>query len=193
MPQANARLQSRRRLQVYTAWFLLLLTLVAILFALIPLKPLQRDLAVTFLGTTNNPVRSMRPVRLEVVQGANGLCAVFEVKSLAKNCYIQFEQEAVERRVEGGWVMSSRSAQHLGIGGDVWTPGYSCFYALPWPAELPTNATWRAVVSVQRELGGWRLWLNRRLGREIFKQPPYGKHTIYSSEVDGSVPFLMPK
>lgn len=174
--------------------FFSLLALIVIVCLLMPQEGPKGDLAVIFLGVTNNPVRSLRPVRLEMFQGTTGLCAVFDVKSLATNRFIQFEQEAIERREGREWKTSSRTAKHSGgISGMRWTPGYKCLYALPWPAELSTNAAWRAVLSVQRETGGFRLWVNNRTRRDIFKLPTFGKHTVYSSEVEASVEFVMKK
>jgi hypothetical protein len=184
----------KQKVRAYSLWFFLLLALVVIVFLLLPPEaPPKGDLTVTFLGMTNNPVRAVRPVRLELFQGATGLCAVFEVKSLATKSSIQYKQESIEKRTEAGWITSSHNPEHTGIAGMRWTPGYRSLYALAWPPDLPTNATWRVVLSVQRETEGFRRWANERLRREIFKLPTYGKHTIYSGEVDASVPFVMPK
>lgn len=83
--------------------------------------------------------------------------------------------------------------QPLRMAGSGWSPGYSCLYALAWPAELSTNASWRAVITVQRETEGFRRWVNDRFRREVFNLPLYGKHAIYSEVVDASAPFAMPK
>ncbi len=183
-----------KKVRAYSLGFLLLLVLLVIASAFLPKAPPPTgDLALNFLGVTNNPARSLRPVRFEMIHGTTGLCAVFEVKSLATNCYIQFEHEATEKRVGDEWVVSSRVTQPLRMAGHRWSSGYSCLYALAWPAELPTNASWRATITVQRETEGFRRWVNDRFRGDIFKLPLYGKHTIYSGDVDAAVPFAMPK
>src|SRR6185369_16318663 len=39
----------------------------------------KSDLSVVFVGITNNPQHTMKPVRVEVCQGATGVCALFRV------------------------------------------------------------------------------------------------------------------
>jgi hypothetical protein len=62
----------RKRAAIVIASVVLLL-----LFGLLVLLPKDApptgDLAVTFLGVTNNPVASFRPIRLSMVQGTTGL------------------------------------------------------------------------------------------------------------------------
>ena len=68
-----------------------------LLFGLVALLPKEQsptgDLAVSFLGITNNPTRSYAPVRLEMVQGAGGLCAVFRVSNVTSNHVLNYEGE----------------------------------------------------------------------------------------------------
>ena len=63
---------------------------------------------------------------------------------------------------------------------------------MEWPPEEPSNSTWRVVVSVSSQQRGIRRWINDHVHRELFKLPTV-KHTIRSTEVDASVPFVMPK
>src|SRR5262249_545891 len=135
----------KRKAVTYSVGFLLLLLLLAFVLARPPEEAATNgDLALTFLGMTNNPARSFRPVRLEVVSGTNTLCAVFRVTCLTADCSIQFDQEGVETRSRGQWVWDPIREQ--AISGSRWTPGYSCLYAVPWPPRVPTNENWRAVI-----------------------------------------------
>lgn len=141
----------------------------------------KRDLAVVFLGFTNNPQHTMQPVRVEVVPGAIGDCALFRVTNLSSNQHIRFDTSSVEWRDERGWTPFTPIAAWAGVGGAVWSPGYSCLYAVAWPPGLVTNQVWRMRVSVAHEPDGLREFVNRKLGREVFGFS--GSHTITSSEV----------
>src|SRR5437868_3074118 len=169
-----------RRARAAKVVFVGITALLLLLLGWVTLAPRQAaptaDLAVTFLGITNNPTRSPPPVRLEVI-GTNALCAVFRITNLTTNCSLQFDQESVEQRDGGEWVTASRTGQYTGIGGSRWSPRYSCLYAVSWPADVPTNGHWRAVITVKREALGFRQWVNDHLGyRDLFDIPTYGAH-----------------
>lgn len=177
----------------YAIGFLQLLLILAFLLAGLPKEaPPTGDLAVTFLGITNNPVPSLRPVRLAMVGGTTGLCAIFRVQNLTSNLYLAFEGQSLQILGEGKWVDVGAPTRMCGLGGSRWSPSYSCLIAVAWPPRIPTNALWRMVVDVKREPGGIRRRINDYMQREFFTLQPYAKHTIRSTEVDGSVPFVMP-
>jgi hypothetical protein len=178
--------------------FAVIIAILAVLFLLgflfIPGEPPPTaDLALTFLGMTNNPVRSSRPVRLEIYQGATGSCAVFRVSNLTSNYFLDYHGTAIEVRTNGQWqALKSKSAEKFA--GGTWGPGYNALFAMQWPSEASTNDTWRVSVNVYRQQRGLRRFVNDRLRREVFKLPSYAKHTIYSTEVDPTKTFeLAPK
>jgi hypothetical protein len=182
----------KRKALSYTAGFLLLLLVLAFVMAR-PQKEAASngdDLALTFLGVTNNPARSFRPVRLEMIQGAKGLCAVFRVSNVTSNYVLNYQGAAIELQTNGQpQTVRSKSADDCA--GGSWTPGYSSLFAMQWSQEVPTNGTWRVLVRVERQQRGFRRWVNDRLHRELFKLSTYATHTVHSTEVDGSVPFVM--
>jgi hypothetical protein len=178
----------------YASGFLLLLLILALLLARLPREaPPTGDLAVTFLGVTNNPIRSFTPVRLEMLQGTTGLCAIFRIANVTSNYFLEFEGAGVERLSAEKGGTNSFSQRYSGTLGSRWTPGYSCLYAFSWPPEVPTNENWRLVLTVQREPGGIRRHINDYMQRDVFTLRPYAQHTIRSTQVDGSVPFVTPK
>ena len=131
--------------------------------------PVAPSLSVAFVGVTNNPARQWRPTRIEVCQGATGLCAVFYVRNVTSNRFLWFKTVAVEQKMQTGWQSFLPSgASWSGVEGSVWSPGYGCLYAVGWPPGLPTNATWRLQVRGGREISGWRRLVNQKIGREIF-------------------------
>src|SRR5690348_13325704 len=176
---------------------LIVALLLILLFGLLALLPKEvaptGDLAVTFLGVTNNPARSFRPVRLEMPQGTTGLCAIFRVANVTSNYFLEFDGAGVERLLPEKGGTNSFTERYSGGLGSRWMPGYSCLYAFSWPSEVPTNKSWRLVLTVQREPGGIRRHINDYMQREVFTLPPYAKHTIRSTEADATVPFEMPK
>src|SRR4029079_1636368 len=111
------------------------------------------DLALIFLGVTNNPTPSFRPVRLGMIQGAKGLCAVFRISNVTTNYVVNYRGEAIEVRTNGTW-LTCRSKSADDFAGGSWTPGYSSLFAMQWPQEVSTNGTWRVVVSVSRQQRG---------------------------------------
>ena len=163
----------------------LVLLLVAYLFSSrnSPVLPTAK-LAVAFAGITNNPTRQMTPTRVEVCQGATGLCALFWVTNVSADHYIWFKTASIEQKTRTGWqpfVPSSGSWN--GIEGRLWMPGYGCFIAAGWPPGLATNATWRLRVRYGRDPSTLGIIVNQKTGREIFTS---GKEeaTIASSEVN---------
>ena len=139
----------------------------------------KSDLSVVFVGFTNNPQHSMQPVRVEVCQGATGVCALFRVTNMSTNSYIRFDTSSVERKDERGWAQFAPVGSWAGVGGSVWSPGYSCLYAVAWPPGLATNTAWRLQLSVAHEPSGLREFVNRKLGREVFGA--YGRQAAESS------------
>jgi hypothetical protein len=183
-------IEPKRKALRYAVGFLALLLILALLLARLSREaPPTGDLAVTFLGITNNPAPSFRPVRLAMVGGATGLCAIFRIANVTSNYFLEFEGAGVERLSPEKGVTNSFSPRYSGTLGSRWMPGYSCLYAFGWPSEVPTNESWRLVLTVQREPGGIRRHVNDYMQRDFFTLKPYAKHTIRSTEVDASVPF----
>lgn len=141
----------------------------------------KSNLSVVFVGFTNNPQHSMEPVRVEVCQGATGVCALFRVTNASTNRWIRFDTSTVERKDGQGWAQFSPVGSWAGVGGSVWSPGYSCLYAVEWPPGLPTNTAWRLQLSIAHEPSGLRAFVNRMLHREVFGA--YGSQAGVSSEV----------
>ena len=168
----------------YTAFFVILILLLLSYkwwFTANSVVPSKSNLSVVFVGFTNNPQHTMQPVRVEVVQGATGFCALFRVTNIGTNNHIRFNTSSVESNDGRGWADFAPIRSWAGVGGSVWSPGYSCLYAVAWPPGLPTNTAWRLKLSVAREPSGLREYVNRKLGREVFG--PYGGHAMVSSEV----------
>jgi len=137
-------------------------------------------LSVVFVEFTNNPVHTMQPVRVEVPQGAKGLCALFQVSNADPN-QIQFDTLAVDTNNGSSWARFAPVTPWRGIEGSLWLGGYSCLYAVAWPPGLPTNIAWRLELSVAKELTGLRADANELVGRKLFR--PMGRVTTLSSEV----------
>ena len=142
-----------------------------------------KQLSVVFVGMTNSPVPQMRPTRIEVCQGATGLCAMFWVSNSCATESIWFETDSVEQKTETGWQHVVPSGlSWSGVEGSVWFPGYGCLYAVGWPPGLPTNATWRLQVCSGREPSGLRQLVNEKIGRRIFRSGG-GNAIVLSTEV----------
>jgi len=168
----------------YTAFFVILILLLLSYkwwLTANSVVPSKSNLSVVFVGFTNNPQHTMQPVRVEVIQGATGFCALFRVTNVSTNNYIRFDTSSVEANDGRGWAHFAPISSWAGVEGSVWSPGYSCLYAVAWPPGLPMNVAWRLQLSVAREPSGLRESINRKLGREVFG--PYGKQTMVSSEV----------
>jgi hypothetical protein len=135
--------------------------------------PAATSLSVGFVGLTNGPARQMKPTRIEVCQGATGLCAMFSVRDVSSNRWIWFKTASIEQKTPTGWqTFLPNRASWSGINGGYWSPGYGCLYAVGWPPGLPTNATWRLRVSYGPEPSRLGMIVNRKLGREIFHGGP---------------------
>jgi hypothetical protein len=157
----------RRYLTVLAA--LLLISLVFLLSRSSPTVPTPNKLAVTFIGLTKNPTRTMGPPRIAVCGGATGLCALFLVTNMTSNEFLWFKTPFAEQKIAGEWKEISHELNGWrGIEGGLWSPSYGCLIAVGWPPGLPTNATWRLRVAYGREASGLRLYINHRLRREIF-------------------------
>ena len=159
---------SRRYLAAFAA---LLLLLAAYLFwSGVHAGPQTAKLSVLFIGMTNNPTAVMTPTRVEVCQGATGLCAMFWVTNIAAKQFIWFATASVEQKTETGWQPFVPSGgSWSGVEGSLWQPGYGCLYAVGWPPGLATNATWRLQVRYGREPPTLGIIINEKSGREIFK------------------------
>ncbi len=111
-----------------------------------------QKLAVLFTGITNSVTRTMGPPRIEVCGGSSGACALFLVTNLTSGQYLWFKTAWVERKAKTGWERFTPTNQAWsGPEGSLWAPGYGCFFAVGWPAGLPTNACWRLQVSYGKE------------------------------------------
>src|SRR4051812_23927713 len=121
---------------------LMIIGVLALLFGLVALVPKEAppsgDLAVTFLGVTNNPVQSMKPIRLSMAQATTGLCAVFRVSNVTTNYYLNFNGEFIEMASDTGWKALPPSQRFCGLGGATWSPNYGCLLAVAWPSSVPT-------------------------------------------------------
>jgi hypothetical protein len=140
-------------------------------------------LSVVFMGITNNPMRQFSPTRIEVCQGATGLCALFWVANITSNKWIWFKTASVEQKTDTGWLQFvPTNRDWAGINGGAWGPRYGCFYAVRWPPGLPTNASWRLQTGYGREPSHLGLVVNQKLGLEVFRSR--GQESIVpSSEV----------
>jgi hypothetical protein len=147
---------------------------VLILFGFVIRSNLRRvsvapSLSVAFVGVTNNPARQWTPTRIEVCQGATGLCALFLVRNVASNHSIWFKTASIEQKTSTGWqTFLPSGTSWSGVEGSVWSPGYGCLYAVGWPPGVPTNATWRLQVGTGPGPSGLQLLVNQRIRREIF-------------------------
>jgi hypothetical protein len=140
-------------------------------------------LSVVFVGMTNSPMRQMTPTRLEVCQGATGLCAKFWVTNIATKQFIWFKTVSIEQKTDAGWQSFVPSGgPWSGVEGSLWQPGYGCLYAVGWPPGLATNATWRLQVLYGRDPSEFGIVVNQKIGRDIFPSGK-GELTIPSSEV----------
>ncbi len=145
-------------------------------------------LAVIFVGLTNNPSRTMGPSRVEVCQGATGMCALFLVTNTIRNECLWFKTAFAEQKAGGEWKQFSPGTNAWsGVEGSLWAPAYGCFMAVGWPPGLSTNSSWRLQVSYGRDPSMLRTLINEKfgepvLGRELFHR---GKQesTVGSSEV----------
>ena len=136
------------------------------------------DLAVSFIGMTNNPNPAFP--RLTVASDGRGLHALFSITNTSTSCWLQFGIRRIEKRTGDDWE-EHPSAQRSPALGYLWTPGYGCLYAIPWPSGLETNIPWRLHLWVKLEPPELMQWANQRFHREYF--PAYGYHTTTSSIV----------
>lgn len=132
--------------------------------------PAVTSLSVGFVGLTNGPARQMKPNRIIVCEGATGLCAMFLVRDVSSNRWIWFKTASIEQKTPTGWqTFLPNGTPWSGVEGGLWSPGYGCLYAVGWPPDLPTNATWRLRVSFGREPSTLRRRVNRMSGLAIFR------------------------
>ncbi len=145
-------------------------------------------LAVIFVGMTNNPSRTMGPPRVEVCQGATGMCALFLVTNTTAKQFLWFKTAFAEQNIGGEWKqLPHGSNAWSGVEGSLWMPAYGCFMAVGWPPGLSTNASWRMRVSYGRDPSGLGILINQNfaqpvLGRDLFHAGKEEK-TVSSSEV----------
>lgn len=126
-------------------------------------------LSVAFIALTNNPARQWTPTRIEMCQGATGLCGMFFVRNASSNRVLWFKTVGVEQKTSAGWqTCVTSNTPWSGVEGSVWTPGYGCFYAVGWPPGLPTNATWRLRVAYGYDPSLMKMVLNQKIGKDIF-------------------------
>jgi hypothetical protein len=60
--------------------------------------PAATSLSVGFVGLTNGPARQVKPTRIEVCQGATGLCAMFSARAVSSNRWIWFKTASIEQK-----------------------------------------------------------------------------------------------
>jgi hypothetical protein len=112
-------------------------------------------LTVMLVGVENDPI-SHPPDGPTVLHGGRGLCAVFAVTNISKQDAIWFNTCAVEHKVGLEWrrtlvpsylsrVLSEKPWLLIDSDdvNDVYPPGRAWYYVVPWPPNIPTNATWR--------------------------------------------------
>lgn len=138
------------------------------------------DLAVSFIGMTNNPKSTTTVPRLGVTSDGRGLHALFSITNTSTSRWLQFGILRIEKRTGDHW-KEHPSAQRSPALGYLWNPGHGCLYAIPWPSGLETNISWRLHLWVKLEPPELMQWANQRFHREFF--PPYGYHTTTSSIV----------
>ncbi len=110
---------------------------------------------MALVGVENDPI-SHPPNGPTVLHGGRDLCAVFAVTNISKRDAILFNTCAVEQRVGQEWrrtLVAAYLARVLAQKpwllidsddvNDVYPPGRAWYYVVPWPPNIPTNATWR--------------------------------------------------
>ncbi|MCL5096611.1 MAG: hypothetical protein M1608_03565 [Candidatus Omnitrophica bacterium] len=141
-----------------------------------------------------------RPVRAPTVNANfKGLCAIFAITNAGKRASVWFDTCAVEQRVGSGWrrfevqPYNTRGYPETG-GANPWhgiasdmsgadlAPGTYLNYAVEWPREVPTNASWRLELLCGIEPStAARKW-DANLGIRWFTRRRNGQ-TIYTAEV----------
>jgi len=181
-PAAHVHVYMANRHKYTAAVFAFVLLLLAlILWSGSRPVPVATILSVGFVGLTNGPARQMKPTRIEVCQGATGLCAMFSVRDVSSNHWIWFKTASIEQKTSAGWQrFLPNGTSWSGVEGGYWSPGYGCLFAVGWPPGLPTNTTWRLRVSYGREPSRLGMVVNQKLGREIFHSGP--EEAVISSE-----------
>jgi len=155
---------------------------------LAPNSAARGKLGVILVGMTNNPIRTMGPPRVEVCQGATGLCALFLVTNTTRNECLWFKTAFAEQKAGGEWEQFGPGTNAWsGVEGSLWAPAYGCFMAVGWPPGLSTNAAWRLQVSYGRDPSPLRALINEKfgepvLGRELFHRGKQ-ENMVGSSEV----------
>ena len=121
-------------------------------------------LSVVFVGLTNSPMSQMTPTRVEVCQGATGLCAIFWVTNISTKQFMWFKTVSIEQKTDAGWHSFVPSGgPWSGIEGSLWQPGYGCLYAVGWPPGLTTNTTWRLQVLCGRDPSAFGIYVNQKI------------------------------
>jgi hypothetical protein len=160
----------KRLFRIIAAAFAILVLFAFILFwTSNPASSAASKPTVLFLGFTNNPVRQMIPFRVEVCEGATGLCALFWVTNTSPNV-ISFKSDSAEIKTDKGWQpFLPAGSPWRGVEGSLWQQNYGCFYAVGWPPGLLTNAVWRLQVRHARDPSLLGILINQKLGRTIFR------------------------
>jgi hypothetical protein len=140
--------------------------------------PFSNELAFVFMGTTNNPKGWSGPPPVVVVGDGQGWHALFAATNLTTNHCLYLGIDRIEEAAGDVWVEHKLSSS---LPSSIWSPGYSCLYAVPWPDGLPTNRLWRMNLWVRHEPPVILNWVNQRLNREVF--PPRGRSCATSSLV----------
>src|SRR5260370_40422704 len=170
---------ANRHKYTVTVFAFVLLLLALVLWGSSRPVPAATSLSVGFVGMTNGPARQMTPTRIEVRQGATGLCAMFSVRDVSSNRWIWFKTASVEQKTPTGWqTFLPNGTSWSGVEGGYRSPGYGCLYAVGWPPGLPTDATWRWRVTYGRQPSSLGMGVNRKLGGEIFHR----EEAVISSE-----------
>jgi len=178
----------RRYIIIFAAF--VLLVVVYLFLRSLHTGPASPKLSVVFIGMTNNPKRTMTPIRVAICGGATGLCAMLMVSNTSTDQNLWFKTTSVEQQTETGWQpFIPSNSSWFGVEGGDWSPRYGCLVAVGWPPGLATNASWRLQVRYGREQSSLGIILNQKIGRKLF--PPglipfhRGKEesTVQSSEV----------
>lgn len=101
-------------------------------------------LSAVILGYTNAPGRAWR------YGTSTGMYVLLGVTNRAKTAVKDFGIDAIETRGDDGWKEHLSDLAGSGLGAD-WGPGYGIVYAIPWPADLPTDASSRLRLWVDHE------------------------------------------
>jgi hypothetical protein len=161
----------------------------AVLFACVWLvyramtSPWTGDVSIGFLGLTNNPGGSVASRQLCVEGNGRGLHALFAVTNISPTRYVNFGIAAVETQDTEEWKPQGPVSDRPELGNG-FAPRDGWHYAIPWPAGLERDKSWRLRLWVTRQP---RL-LSIKLRHHGFGLRPSGRHTVTSPVVPGQTP-----